>query len=56
MEIEDYTYVQTTWGFPKLRELVLVFCKENPGYIPLGGPVYDQEDFWYQFLVKYKEV
>ena len=55
MEVEDYTYVRTTYGFPALREEVLAFCKENPEYTPLGGPVYDQGDFWYQFLVKYKE-
>ena len=54
MEVEDYDYVETTWGIPELVKATLKFCKENPGYIPCGGPVQGGgENRWYQMLVKY---
>ena len=53
MEVEDYTYVETTWGIPDLIKVALKFCRENPGYIPNGGPVHGGENHWYQMLVKY---
>ena len=54
--VEDCVCIQGSDFLKNCPAAIKRFCKEHPGYEPLGSPVWDNLNYGYKlFFIKYKD-